>query len=168
MAKLVAAREPHKNIPQNENWSVELQNAIAKKFGIRGRLEMRNTDVLVLKPTSTGVHGFQVSHKMPGGLAVKPIFKPDQNGARAGNEYHEQPLHTFTGFLQNEIKIPIVDQTGLTNDYDFSFSWVQSPSEHALILPDVDKLNRLLTDELGLELVPTNMPIEMLVVEKVK
>ena len=39
-------------------------------------------------------------------------------------------------------------------------------TEHTLTLPDVYKLNPLLADELGLELVPTNMPIEMLVVEK--
>ena len=47
LAKLVGPRKPHQNIAINENWSVEFQNAIAKKFGIKGQLEMRNADVLV-------------------------------------------------------------------------------------------------------------------------
>jgi uncharacterized protein (TIGR03435 family) len=33
---------------------------------------------------------------------------------------------------------------------------------------DVETLSKAIKDQLGLEVVPTNMPIEMLVVEKVK
>jgi uncharacterized protein (TIGR03435 family) len=168
IAKLVPAQVPHQNTPINENWTIELQKEITKKFGIAGHLEMRNADVLVLKPSDAGIHGFKVSHSMPNGVAVKPILKPEQNAARVGNEYHEQPLNTFIGTLQQRLQVRIVDETGLTNAYDFSFSWIQSAAIHNLELPDLDHLNPLLADQLGLELVATNMPIEMLVVEKVK
>jgi uncharacterized protein (TIGR03435 family) len=170
MAKLVPAQQPHKNIPQNENWSVELQNAIAKKFGIRGQLEMRNTDVFVLKPVNSGVKNFKVSHSMPNGLAFQPIFQPDQNAARVGYSYHKQPISTMTYYLENELKKPIIDQTELNKEYDFSLSWLQSSEKlkekHRIELPEPDELNPILSDQLGLELISTNMPVEMLVVDK--
>jgi uncharacterized protein (TIGR03435 family) len=168
LAKLVGPSKPHQITAVNENWSLEFQNAITKKFGIKGQFEMRNADVLVLKPNDVGIHGFKVSHSMPNGMAVKPILKPEQNGVRVGNEYHEQPLFTFIEDLQQRLQVPIVDETGLTNEYDFSISRIQSPDIHYFKLPDLDQLNPLLADQLGLELVATNIPIQMLVIEKVK
>jgi uncharacterized protein (TIGR03435 family) len=168
LAKLVPPQEPHKNLPIDESWTIGLQKEITRKFGIKGRLEKRNADVLVLKPGIAGVHGFKVSHEMPNGEAMKPIFEPSQNGLRVGYSYHEQPVSTLTSYFENDLQMPIVDETGLTNDYDFSLSWIQSPDKHDLELPGLDELNPILLNQLGLELIPTNMPIEMLVVEKVK
>jgi uncharacterized protein (TIGR03435 family) len=167
-AKLVPAQELYKNLTTDENWKIELQKEIAKKFGIQGRLEMRNADVLVLKPGIAGVHGFKVSHEMPRGEAMKPVFEPSQNGLRVGYEYHEQPVSTLTSYFETGLQVPIVDETGLTNSYDFTFSWLQPFGKHGLVLPDLDELNPILLNQLGLELIPTNLPIEMLVVEKVK
>jgi len=168
LAKLVPPQEPHKNLPIDENWKTELQKEITRKFGFQGRLEMRNADVLVLKAGIAGVHGFKVSHEMPNGEAMKPIFEPSQNGLRVGYSYHEQPVDTLTSYFESGLQVPIVDETGLTGDYDFSLSWIQSPDKHDLELPGLDELNPILLNQLGLELIPTNMPIEMLVVEKVK
>ncbi|HEY5296787.1 MAG TPA: TIGR03435 family protein [Verrucomicrobiae bacterium] len=168
IAKLVPPQESYKAVPINTNWTVELQKEITKKFGVEGHLEMRNTDVLALKAKNGGAQNFKVSHSMPHGLAMQPIFEPSQNGARVGYNYHEQSVTTMTSLLENELKIPIVDETGLAGEYDFSLSWIQPSSEHKLKLPNINELNPILIDQLGLELVPTNMPIEMLVVEKVK
>ena len=57
---------------------------------------------------------------------------------------------------------PVIDRTGLPGKYDFSLSWDY-----------LDKTKRIpmITDELkqvGIELVPSREPIEMLVVEKVQ
>ncbi|MDR3455904.1 MAG: TIGR03435 family protein [Verrucomicrobiae bacterium] len=168
LAKLVPAQEPHKKIPINEDWTVELQKEITKKFGIKGHLETRNADALVLKAGNGGVRNFKVSHTMPHGQAMQSIKEPDQDGLRAGYNYHEQPVSTLTRLFESRLQVPIVDETGLAEQYDFSLSWVQSTSKHNLELPSVNELNPILLNQLGLELVPTNMPIEMLVVEKVK
>jgi len=168
IAKLVDPQVPHKNTPINTNWAVELQKQITKQFGITGRLEMRNADVLALRPNDAGIHGFTVSRGMPNGIAVKSILKPEQNGVRVGEEYHEQPINTFIGTLQQHLQMPVVDETGLTNDYDFSFSWIQSSGKHDFEMPDINQLKLLLPDQLGLELVATNMPVEMLVIRKAK
>jgi uncharacterized protein (TIGR03435 family) len=65
--------------------------------------------------------------------------------------------------LENEANIPVIDETGLTNRFDFDLNCSQT----ALANTNWDSINGAL-DKLGLELVPTNMPIKMLVVEKAK
>lgn len=168
LAKLVGPMVQHQNFPQNEKWAGEFQKAIAKQLGVTGRFEMRNTDVWLLRPVPAGVHGFKTSHGMPGGIAVKSIHQAGPTSITVGNEYHEQPVSTFMYMLQFNLKQTVVDDTGLTNSYDFSFTWTQDKDVRGMPLPDIDELNPLLTDQLGLELVSTNMPVRMLVVEKVK
>ena len=171
IAKLVGAREPHKNIPQNENWTIELQKEIEKQTGIAGKLEMRDADVMVLKPSSSGIRGFKVSHQMPNGQAMTPIIQSNPDGLKLGYSYHEQPVSTLASLLEQHLQIPIVDKTGLTNEYDYSIAWSQpfpASKQIGLELPNLEVLKQALHDQLGLELVPSREPIEMLVVEKVK
>jgi uncharacterized protein (TIGR03435 family) len=156
IAKLVGPREPHKNTPADTNWTVELQNEIKRKFGIIGRLEKRKADVMVLKAGSAGIRGFTISHTMPNGHA-----RTDEPGNSA---FFEQPVSTLIGVLEHNFQLPIVDQTGLTEAYDYALKWNEADPKH----PNLDGLKQALQDQLGLEIVLTNMPIEMLVVEKAK
>ncbi|MDD5141233.1 MAG: TIGR03435 family protein [Verrucomicrobiales bacterium] len=115
---------------------------------------MRATDVFILKPSNTGVRGFKISHAMPKGHAMT-----DEPGNLA---CFEQPTSTLIGVLEHEFQLPVVDQTGLTEAYDYALKWNEPDRKQ----PNPDDLKRALLDQFGLELVPTNMPIEMLVVEK--
>jgi len=68
--------------------------------------------------------------------------------------------------LEQNFQIPVIDKTGLTNRYDFSFAWPtfrDNDDRHHRAL-----VNKALLSQLGLQLVPTNLPIEMLVVEKAR
>jgi uncharacterized protein (TIGR03435 family) len=61
------------------------------------------------------------------------------------------------------MEIPVLDQTGLTNNFDINIkwnalNWRQNP----------DGLRQAILNELGLELVSSREPIDMLVVEKAK
>ena len=155
-AKLVPAQEPHQPLPSDESWASKLQEEIRTKFGVIGRKETRKANVLVLKPTESGTHGLKVSHSMPEGQAFK---NPPGNF-----ECFEQPVSTLISFLQQYFKIPIIDQTELLEKYDFALKWDEQDRQH----PNLDGLKQALHSQLGLDLVPTNMPIEMLVIEKVK
>jgi uncharacterized protein (TIGR03435 family) len=60
--------------------------------------------------------------------------------------------------------MPIIDQTGTAKHYSVDIKWEEldeQDSEHKA-------LQQVLLNQLGLELVPANMPVEMLIVEKVK
>jgi uncharacterized protein (TIGR03435 family) len=157
----------------NTNWTIALQNEISRKFGIIGRYEMIETNVMVLKPCDTGIRGFKVSHEMPNGQATAPIIEQVNNGLKIGFACHEQPVSTLIWRLENQLHIPVVDQTGLNQEYDYALTWnepylASKEISKRMYLPDRDQLEPVLRNQLGLELISTNMPIEMLVVEKVK
>jgi uncharacterized protein (TIGR03435 family) len=78
-------------------------------------------------------------------------------------KWANQPLSKITSFLESGSPVPVIDQTDATNRCSIDIKWVEDgrDTEHKA-------LQQVLLDQLGLELVPTNMPIEMLVVEKAK
>lgn len=155
-AKLVGPQRRHHNTDININWDTALQQELIQEFGVKGDLQMRNAGVLILRPSSTGPKNFKPSHNMPHGLAVKP-------GPGSFSAY-EQPINTLIGMLQQHFKTPVVDETGLSGEYDYSLHWNQAGPDQ----PNLDSLKQALPDQLGLELVATNMPIQMLVIEKAK
>src|SRR5262249_28030658 len=129
---------------------------IKRKFGITGNLQMIDTDVLALRPTATGTRGFKVSHSMPHGIAIS-----ENKGTYS---FHEQPAGVLIGVLNRFFKMPIVDQTGLKESYDYTLQYDEPDPKH----PNLEALKQAVQEQFGLELVPTNMPIEKLVVEKAK
>jgi uncharacterized protein (TIGR03435 family) len=67
-----------------------------------------------------------------------------------------QPIATLAYFNEYFLEAPVENHTSLKGYYDLK--WDSSP----------DGLKQAELENLGLELVPTNMPIEMLVVEEAK
>jgi len=66
--------------------------------------------------------------------------------------------------LENYFHIPVVDKTGLKGRFNIDLAWDQSDFEHR----NPDALKQALLDELGLELIPTKEPVEVLVVQQSK
>ena len=65
--------------------------------------------------------------------------------------------------MEVSANVPVLDKTGLANFFDFNLDCSRADLKNQ----DWDMAKRAL-DELGLELVATNMPMPMLVVEKAK
>ena len=130
-----------------------LQDELRKRFGLVAHSETRDADVLLLRVNRAAAPGLRIS---TGG-----------NGSWIGNPHEITIKHQrFDGFessLERHFGKPVINQTGLNNYYDIHIQWQARPGES-----DADAFQRALLDQLGLELVPTNMPIEMLVVERVK
>ena len=137
--------------------SIALQNEIRKKFGLVGHLEMQNTDVLLLTVKNPNANGLKIHDSQTSGSHY------DTTGFGKISLVN-RPLHELTDFLEGDFQFPIVDGTGIKRNVDVTLNWNRKDWEH----PNLDGLKQALADQLGLELVPTNMPIEMLVVEKVK
>lgn len=142
-----------------DKWPIELQQKIAEQFGIVGHLEMRDTDVMILRPSEDGVRGFNTSQsrKATGPRTIRAITEKPGDVS-----YFDQPLITMIRSIEQELKIPVIDKTGLTGHYDFGIKWDEPDRKQ----PNPDGLKQALRDQLGLELVPGREPLEILVVAK--
>jgi uncharacterized protein (TIGR03435 family) len=132
------------NLPKGQNEA--LQQEIKKKFGLIGRRETIETNVLILKVQSTKATGLK---RTSGGNVV---FS-EQAGSLTS---HNQNVFAFADFLRRNLGIMVINRTQLNSDLDIDLTWNSTP----------EGLKQATLEQLGLELVPTNMPVEMLVVEK--
>ncbi len=133
-----------------------LQQEARKKFGLIAKREIRDTDILLVKIRNQNAPNLIPNN---GGSESGTTFENPASGKFSGKNVS---ISDFLHYMEDTIKVPLIDQTALTSRFDFNLQWTQTSGGNP------DELKQALLDQLGLELVPTNMPIEMLVVEKVK
>jgi uncharacterized protein (TIGR03435 family) len=106
----------------------------------------------------------------PGALGLKPSRSLNPREGSSVNSspgqwsYTNARLSMLARSLENYLETPVVDQTGLAAKFDIDLKFTESNSQSS----NQQSLKQALLDQLGLELVPTNMAIEMLLVEKAK
>jgi uncharacterized protein (TIGR03435 family) len=128
-----------------------LQDAIKKKFGLVVHTATVETNVLLLQVVSPNAPGL-ISSDNNGG------WGGGGGGMSTGNRTFQsqgEPISILAGFLESHYGIPVIDQTGLKGDYDINLKWRNQ-----------DDLKKILSSQLGLELVPGQAPVEMLIVDK--
>ncbi len=134
-----------------------MQRELKSKLGLVGRRVTENNDVLLLK----------VSH--PGAPGLKPPIAGKSDAYMKAGSFHTSnaPLGLGEGFqglatyLEGYFRVPVIDQTGLEQNFSMDLRWRENNYRD-----NPDGLKQALLDKLGLELVPTNLPVEMLVMEK--
>jgi uncharacterized protein (TIGR03435 family) len=131
-----------------------LQKEIKSKFDLVGHLEMQNADVLLLAVKNPDANGLKIHDPQ----IVRSYYRAELGKISLIN----RPFHEFSDYLEGVFQMPIVNGTDIKGNVDVTLNWNRKDWEH----PNLDGLKQALLDQLGLELVPTNMPIEMLVVEK--
>lgn len=137
------------NLPQN---SLEgLQRELQHKFGLSASLQTRETNVL------------RLTVKQPGAAGLRPASARGGSASSGPGEFScvNQPISCLVWSLENVLNQPVIDETGLTEQYDIDLSWDKS----APGTPLADSLQQALLEELGLELTAAKQPVEMLVVE---
>jgi len=132
-----------------------LREEIKRKFGVVAKTETRDTDVWLLKVKYSNAPALERHTGPNNGNGVSPI----PGGFRFWNDGMDFLVANF----ELRGNRPVIDGTGLSDKFDFDLNC----SEAELVNRDLDAVNQAL-DPLGLELVPTNMPIKMLVVEKAR
>ncbi len=149
-------------LPRNENDSSQeklrglLRDAIKKQFGILAHREIQEHEAFSLRVKSPGAPGLKVTEE-------KSYDNSTVTSSVEGLSSRNYPIYGLTQELETQLGMPVFDQTGLTNRYAFDLRWDKHPGE-----TPADTIKRVVLDQLGLDLVPTNMPVDMLVVEKVK
>jgi RNA polymerase sigma factor (sigma-70 family) len=113
-----------------------LQQEIARKFGLVAELKTLDTNVLLLR-----------------------VKYPNSPGLVPGATYAwKTNMAFFCGCLENDFQMPVLDRTG---DYDLE----GVPAEFRKVMTP-EQAKQAPIDHLGLELVPSHEPVEMLVIEK--
>jgi uncharacterized protein (TIGR03435 family) len=133
------------------NWPEALKAKIKKQFGLVAHTETRDADVLLAKTVNSDAPGLKVTSSNENqqiGNFRDVVFKGVQ-------------IDALTSWLEAITETPVIDETGLTNHYDITVKWKPKTGQ-----TEADAIRQILPNQFGLELVPTNMPIEMLVVEK--
>lgn len=144
------------SLPQGS--SEALAKEIKQKFGLIGKKELLERDVLLLKLSNSDA----------------PSFKANTNfvaGHDDGDAHFNKTIGDllWQNSLEDTLHLPIIDKTGLSNRYDYTFHYPEwNPSWSTNFNALKQGLKDALHSQLGLELVPSREPVEMLVVEKVK
>jgi uncharacterized protein (TIGR03435 family) len=131
-----------------------LRDEIKRRLGLVTHREIRPAEVLVLELERAGAPGIQSSQG------------EGHNSTTTGGPFQyaltNWPVSVLGNVLESRLGTKIEDRTGLRGRYDITFHW--DPTNN----PDAEnaEIKQAMRDQLGLELVPTNIPVEMLVVEK--
>jgi uncharacterized protein (TIGR03435 family) len=83
------------------------------------------------------------------------------NGGHVEIKWQNERVSRINEYLQSASPMPIIDKTGSTKRCSVDITWMENPQD-----PEHTNLQKVLREQLGLVLVPTNMPVEMLVVDK--
>jgi uncharacterized protein (TIGR03435 family) len=137
-----------------------LQNEIRQTFALTGRQATKETEVLLLKVSNANASGLKPNDP-------QRLEHNASSSSRSGAGYfncRNQRISNLAEFLESHLKVPVVDQTQLTGNFDVDLKWDESDYQH----PNEDGLKQAVLDQLGLELVPAREPVQMLVVEKAK
>ena len=158
-----------------------LQAEIKKRFGLAAHFETRDTDTLALKIKNAGATGIarsgggakdgSMSSSMSsvsssGNLPPEVAARiPGHPSVQSGEQIamNNQTFAAFAKYLEHRLGRPVSDETGTTNHFDIKLQVQAQPGESAQ-----DALKRSILEQLGLELVSSRAPVEMLVVEKAK
>jgi hypothetical protein len=118
---------------------------------------MRGTQVLALKV---------VNVQLPGLAASGEDEQPNINLLDAKLQFTHLPVSVLADTLDRFFRIPVVDETGLTNFYDFSIPW-SSETQSRMLNGEIGQtaLGKMLAG-LGLGLKPDTVSLKMLVVTK--
>lgn len=142
------------NLPQGSFDA--LQKEIADKLGLTAEQKVVQTNVLLLVVNKPDL--------------LKP-YNPADNAAPAANNLRLPTIQILASFLEMNLNRPVLDQTGVTGQYDIELpqsALVPAPgSMPGDVSRRIQTIRSYLEDHLGLGLVETNAPVELLFVNKI-
>lgn len=150
-----------------------VQKLLAERFALEFHREKKELSAYVLTVDKAGVK----MAKVEGNRGNLPGFSGRGPGAVA---VQNSTMAEFADFLQSRVvERPAVDQTGLTDRYDFTLEWrpdeaqlaqAAGPNGPPQLPPNVEDRPDLVTamrEQLGLKIESGKTPVEVLVIEKV-
>ena len=164
----ILAKPDTPGVPSVTQLRSMVQKLLAERFGLEFHREKKEISAYVLTVDKAGVK----MAKVEGNRGNLPGFGGQGPGSiRVGNS----TMPEFAEFLQARVlERPVVDQTGLTDRYDFTLQWKPDmtgagPNAPALPLNIEDRpdLITAMRQQLGLKIESGKAPVEVLVIDKV-
>jgi uncharacterized protein (TIGR03435 family) len=167
----ILAKPDTPGIPNATQLRTMLQKLLAERFGLEFHREKRELSAYVITVDKGGAK----MAKVEGNRGNLPGFGGRGPGAIG---VQNSTMVEFADFLQARIlDRPVVDQSGLTDRYDFTLEWRPDTAQLAALGPNAPALPQNVEDrpdlmlamrqQLGLKLESTKAPVEVLVIDKV-
>ena len=137
-------------IPNSNNL---LKDELQKRYGLTAHTEIREMDVLLLKVQNPNPPNLK--HRTLNGMSTWV-------GGNGKIDIRNQDLSGFFSSVGSHLGIPVIDETGLKGRYDLKLEW------HQPWLGEFNKdgYKQAISEQLGLELVPSRQSIKVLIVDK--
>jgi uncharacterized protein (TIGR03435 family) len=136
-----------------------MQSVFAERFGMRAHMETREMPAYALVLAKSGSKLKESS----GATSATSQF----GGSTGEVKWANSPLTDLKFLLAQETGRPVVDKTGLTGKYDFTLQYTPT-GQAATDESNKPSIFTALEEQLGLKLVPTKQPVEVLVVDSIE
>jgi len=160
--------------PNVDQMKMMIQKLLADRFQLKFHFEKRDLSAYAVTITKAGAKIIR-SQDDPKGL---PGFYFGKTAAGTTLTFRNSPMSQVTAVLQNFLDKPVVDQSGLSERYDFTLTFTLDPAQMARLggppipaaenpdaAPDVFTAFQ---QQLGLKLESTKAPVDVMVIDKVE
>jgi uncharacterized protein (TIGR03435 family) len=159
-----AAMQKMSPVDQQRQISLMQQSLLQSRFGLKAHIETRELPIYAFVPAKDGARLIEAAADDKPQLS----YEPDAHGAVLTAKAADLQEFSQAPFLRGVDRI-VVDQTGLRGRYNFVLKWSsrmgQSAADGLDEYPDIFTAVR---EQLGLRLVPTKGPVEVLVIDHIQ
>jgi uncharacterized protein (TIGR03435 family) len=160
--------------PNVDQMKMMLQKLLADRFQLKFHFEKRDLPAYAIRIAKTGAK-ITRSQDDPKGL---PGWFFGRAASGMTMTFRNAPLSQVAAILQNSLDKPVVDQSGLSERYDFTVTFTPDPAQAALLggppAPAADNpdaapgLFAAFQQQLGLKLESTRAPVDVMIIDKVE
>jgi bla regulator protein blaR1 len=160
--------------PSVDQMKMMIQKLLADRFQLKFHFEKRDLPVYAIRIAKTGAKMIK-SQDDPKGL---PGFYFGRAASGTTLTFRNSPLSQIAAVLQNTLDKPVVDQSGLSEKYDFTLTFTPDAAQAVIIggapPPAADNpdaapdLFAAVQQQLGLKLESTKAPVDVMVIDRVE
>jgi uncharacterized protein (TIGR03435 family) len=160
--------------PNVDQMKMMIQKLLADRFQLKFHFEKRDLPAYVIKIAKNGAK----ITRSQGDPKDIPGWNFGRTPSGMTMTFRNSPLSQFAPVLQNSMDRPVVDQSGLSERYDFTLTFTPDAAQAALLgippFPAGDNpeaapdLFTAFQQQLGLKLEPARAPVDVMVIDKVE
>jgi uncharacterized protein (TIGR03435 family) len=160
--------------PNVDQMKVMIQKLLADRFQLKFHFEKRDLSAYAVRIAKSGAK-ITTSQFDPKGL---PGWNFGRTAAGTTLTFRNSPMSQVTAILQNFLDQPVVDQSGLSERYDFTVTFTMDSAQATrlggLPAPAADNPDAApdvfaaFQQQLGLKLESTKAPVDVMVIDKVE